>query len=239
MFIKEIKSYLVVLCGAALSEFSIAQPEFNTWTGVNVRYLEKNDFRFGIETQLRLKKNATRFDLWYLTPEIQYKAKNDFKYGLAYRLSTEDFPVATSGLSHRFLLETETANLIRFINADSRWGQSFRFRGTSEWAGALPDYNLRLRAKTTYNLPGTKIIPSIAGEIFYHFDDQISYAFNSVESVHRFNKYRITAGLDLPLNKVHSFGINLIWQGKMENSNSDFIVECNYQLDLTRKKKKE
>lgn len=239
MFTKGLGLFLLIICCLFSTEISFSQPDFNTWTGINIRYMEKKNFRFGLETQLRLKNNSTRFDSWYFTPEVQYKSNMDFKYAIAYRLSTSEFPLTSFGWSHRLQLEMESANVIKYLQKDSRLGQSFRIRGTSEWSEKLPDYYLRFRTKTSYNLPGTKLVPSVSAEIFYHFNDQMVYTFNSINSVHCVNKYRISTGLDIPLHKKHSFGINLIWQSKMDLSKSDFIIECNYQLDLTKKNKKE
>ena len=138
-----------------------------------------------------------------------------------------------STYTHRTTLDVEFKDLLELFVDKTPLEITARIRGTHEVRdGDLNNNYLRGRLKLAYNLPGTKLEPHILGEVFYHFNDQISYTFSSIESRNRINKYRLRAGLSYPFTKQHTVKVFYIVEPRTESPRTDFILGVGYTFKL-------
>lgn len=236
---KALKLACIILISTA-SNFIHAQNDFGLWTGVDLNIPLTKKIKFGIDVQTRFDRNVSRMKEAYMSPSVKWDVLKQFRVGFNYRLTRMPYSsdVLNRISTHRFTLDLELNDLIKFIKDKSRLEISLRVRGTNEHElSKLTENYLRYRIKGVYNLPKTKLEPSLSAELFYHFNDQIIYTFTEVKSINSFNKLRLQFGLKYPLGKS-TVEIYSIYQRKFMNTESNFIIGLGYTYDLDRLIKK-
>jgi hypothetical protein len=208
-----------------------AQNDFGLWTGVDFRYKATKQLDFGFQVQGRFKSNVSEVDQTFLSPYVRYELHDHIRVGLDYRLSNRP----ESGLFgernvHRVTMDLEFKDLLKpfadRLDLDTR----IRYTHATRPGEELNNDNLRFRLKLSYNLPKTKLTPHIATEFFYHFNDQIIYTPTEVRAVHRFNKYRLRAGLSYPLNKQHELSMFYMVEPEIESFDRDYVLSLGYSF---------
>ena len=177
----------------------VAQSDIGMWNGVSLEVPINDKLTTGIDLQLRLENNLRETDELFVSPYLNYDLHKFVRLDLSYRMTS--YP-SSSAFGHRKTFDIIFRNLMDLLKEDSRLSINARVRTTYEYK--RHDENetyLRFRTKATYNLPKTKLSPELAGELFFHFNDQLIYTSEDVSAVHRFNKYRLRGGLTYPLNK--------------------------------------
>lgn len=225
---------LIALAALIISPFqTFAQNDFGLWTGVDARFKASKKLDFGLQLESRFKSNASEVDQTFLSPYARYELHKKIRVGADYRLSNRpESGIFGEYFTHRMTVDLEFKDLIKSfvdrLDLDTRIRYTHATRGTGE----LNNDNLRLRVKLSYNLPKTKLTPHIASEFFYHFNDQIIYTPTEVQSVHRFNKYRLRAGLSYPLNKQHELSLFYMVEPEIEGPDTEYILSLGYSLKL-------
>lgn len=214
-----------------------AQKDFGLWSGVDLRVPLTKKLSTGIEIQARFNENVSRIDNTYLSPYLKYDVHKHVGISVDYRLTNEAGSSGFFGTSnlHRIAFDVEANKLIELFAPDSRYDASVRLRYTHE--NTLGDRNndyFRMQLNVKYELPKYKLEPEIAAELFYHFNDQLSYSFTEVRSRSRFNKYRVRVGLNYELNKRNSLKIFYMVQSGIESPKADFILGVGYTYRLKR-----
>ncbi|OFZ41246.1 MAG: hypothetical protein A3D92_23430 [Bacteroidetes bacterium RIFCSPHIGHO2_02_FULL_44_7] len=208
-----------------------SQKDFGLWSGVDVRVPMTKKLSAGIEIQARFKDNISRVDNSFLSPYLKYDVHRHLGIGVDYRFTNEAGPSGFFGTTnlHRICLDIEANKLVDLIADDSRFDASVRVRYTHE--NTLGDQNndyLRMQVNVKYKLSKSKLEPEVAAELFYRFNDQLSYSFSEVRSRSRFNKYRVRVGLNYDLNKQNSVKIFYMVQSGIESPKADFILGVGY-----------
>lgn len=233
------KSWRSIICGVVLllAPLVQGQKDFGLWTGVDLRVPITKKWSTGIEIQARLNNNASRVDNTYLSPYIKYDLHKYLGIGADYRLTNEAGPSGIFGTTnlHRLAVDVEANKLIELFAPESRYDASVRLRYTHE--NTLGDRNndyFRMQLTLKYNVPKYKLEPELAAELFYHFNDQLSYSFEEVRSRNRFNKYRVRIGINYEINKLNSLKIFYMVQSAIESPKADFILGLGYTYRLKR-----
>ncbi len=234
---------ILFLIAALLSgvQLCTGQSDFGLWLGAEVKYPISKKMEFGTEIQTRFASNVTRVDQSFLSPSVNYEFHKYLELSAAYRLGNSPSGSGFFGskTTHRFGIDVKSGNLADLINNKSRLQTAIRLRATHEIEGTdlNKDY-FRGQLEIGYNLPKTKLKPSISVEFFYHFNDQLVYTFTSVESRGRINKYRIQAELKYPISKRQDLKLFYFIQPEIESPNKAFVLGLNYTYNLKRKKGK-
>lgn len=225
----------IALCGTA-----VAQNDFGVWLGGEVNYPFSKKMDFGLELQTRLKSNATEIDNSFLSPSVKYSLHKHIDVSAAYRMMNSPNGSGSDGgkITHRLGLDIKFQKLYDFIQEDARLQVSARIRVTHEITGVdlNKDY-LRGQLELSYNLPKTKLKPSLSAEWFYHFNDQLVYTLSEVDARNRFNKCRLTAELKYPLSKRHELKLFYFVEPQFESPKREFILGLNYVYNIKRKNK--
>ena len=224
----------------AASNIIHAQNDFGLWTGADINIPITKKLKFGIDAQTRCDRNVSRMKAAYISPSVKWELSKQFKVGFNYRLTRTPFSsdVLNRISTHRYTLDVELNDLIKWIKDKSRLEISMRLRGTNEHERSkLTDNYLRYRLKGVYNLPKTKLEPSLSAEIFYHFNNQIVYSFTEVKTINSFNKFRLQFALKYPLGKS-TVEIYSIYQRQFISTESNFILGIGYTYDFDRLIKK-
>lgn len=213
----------------------LGQQDLGAWTGVKVHVPVNKRWNAGLEMQSRFESNISVANELFLSPYVEYDLKKWIRVDLAYRLT--NYPA--DGYGHRESIDLVLQDLQKFIfSKKNRLSLDFRLRGTYEYRTKDEnDTYLRFRFGGSYNLPKTKLKPSIDLEWFYHFNDQITYTFSSVDVNHRMNKYRIRFDLSYPITKVHSIKGFYIYQRSLFSDKLDHILGLKYSYEIKGIKK--
>jgi len=228
---------LIVTIGILLPIGAHSQKDFELWAGSNFRYKVSKEFKFGLKLESRFKSNVTEVSQTFLSPYMQYDPSDHVRIGIDYRLANR--PQSTffgEHFTHRMTLDLAFRDLAKGIRALKRFNLNTRIRYThaTRIGGELNNDNLRLRFKVDYNLPNTKLEPHIAASIFYHFNDQIRYVGNEVQTDHRFNKYRLRVGANYPINKQQTIGLFYMIQPEIDSPESTYVLSLGYSYKLKK-----
>jgi hypothetical protein len=112
---------------------------------------------------------------------------------------------------HRFALEATYGTKIK------RWEPSVRLKYTNYTEDASSGDFLRYRAKLEYDLPNSKITPSLGVEGFYDISEKNVY------------KYRYSMGVDYKINKHNSVGIGYMLDYYMQEYQNNHILNLKYK----------
>lgn len=227
----------VILAFSCLSWSAFSQKDFGAWIGVDFRVPLLKKLDVGLEAQSRFESNVSQVDQSFISPYVKYDLHKFIELGVDYRLSNSSTGAGFFGnlFTHRTSLDVEFKDLLELFVKKTPLNVSARLRGTHEVErGDLNNDNIRGRIKLAYNLPGTKLEPHILGEVFYHFNDQITYTFSGVEAKNRFNKYRLRGGLNYPVKKRHAVKLYFIYESRFESPRADFVLGVGYSYKLKR-----
>lgn len=225
----------VLFFGVFLTLFSTinlsAQKDFGLWTGIDGKLGLSKKIQVGAVVQMRFKENINARSESFLSPYVTYNPFKHFKIGLDYRFSNNWDNGYISENRHRISIDLGFKKLLGLLNIKSRFNFDSRLRYVGESRlGDVNSHYLRGRIKLVYNLPKTKIEPHISSELFYHFNDQLSYTENQVITNHRFNKYRVRAGLGIPITKQHLLRVFYIIQKEIDGPKTDYIGGLTYRF---------
>jgi len=227
----------IVLIGSM--HYCLAQSDFGLWLGSEVKYPVNKKLELSFEVQSRFESNVTRVSSSFLSPSVSYELHKFLEISAAYRLSNAPKETGFFGTetTHRLGIDLKSRNLMDLIKKKSRLQTTLRLRATHEMEGTdLNNDYFRGQLEFSYNLPKTKLKPSISGEFFYHFNDQFVYTFDAVESRSRINKCRIQAELKYPLSKRHDLKLFYFIEPEFESPDMDFVLGLNYTYNIKRKK---
>lgn len=226
-----------------LTKTSLGQNDFGLWTGVEVNSSITKDIKIGLEGQARFDNNASKMKETYCSPSIKWDILKMLRVGFNYRLSNIPYNSTSTNRinTHRYTFDLDLRNLMNLREKKSDFDLSLRIRGTREYEALKRTQSyLRFRLKADYNIPKTKVTPFLAVELFYHFNDQITYSFNEVTATHGANKLRTIVGADIPIDKKKRHVINAfgMYQGQFSENKNAFILGIGYSFDFDLKKKK-
>lgn len=217
-----------------------AQNDFGLWLKHDLSYSLNEKVKIELDFQARFDRNVTRNKELFTTPSIQWEVHKFIKLGAEYRFTY--FPSSNfengKPVSNRYSLNAEFQNIEKLWNKKSDLGLSLRIAGTSEHQKfERVDNYLRTRLKVDYNIPKTKLKPEFSAELFYHFNDQVSYSFTEVRTVNSFNKMRFKLGLEYPLGLKHKVAIFGQYQHAFLSKNNDVVMGISYSYDINKKAK--
>ncbi|MEJ6583911.1 MAG: DUF2490 domain-containing protein [Crocinitomicaceae bacterium] len=225
-----------VLASSALS----AQNDFGLWLKHDLTYSLNKKVKLELDFQARFDRNVTRNKELFTTPSIQWEVHKFIKLGSEYRLTYFPSTAFDNGkpISQRITLDFEFQNIEKLWNKKSDLGMSLRIAGTSEHRKyARGDNYIRTRLKVDYNIPKTKLKPEFSAELFYHFNDQVSYSFTEVRTYNSFNKTRFKLGLEYPIGLKHKIALFGQYQHAFLAKINDFIMGIGYSYDINKKAK--
>jgi len=189
----------VLLIGISVPIEVSAQKDLNAWTGIDLRMPITKKLGTGLQIEGRFDNNLTEVDQTFISPYVKYELHKHIGLELAYRYANRPEggffgPYST----HRVSFDLGFKDLFKAIdltpNNNLDFDARLRFTHRTDKGELNNDY-LRARFKLDYKFKKIKLTPHIATEFFFHFNDQLSYTPTEVISTHRFNKYRIRAGL--------------------------------------------
>lgn len=211
---------------------SFAQTEIGAWTGLQADVPLTKKWKTGIEFQARFDQDLTRLNTVFISTYLNYELSNFIKTEYSYRFTMD--PGKTE-FRQRHTLDFIFGNWIDFLSEDSRFSFDTRLRGTFEYFPQdQNETELRLKGVLKYNLKGTKIEPYLSSELFYHFQDQIIYTANEVTTRGAINKWRLRAGLSIPLNKRHELKTFYLFQDRIGSDKIDHIFGLKYAYSFRR-----
>lgn len=238
---KDLIKYIGVLVCMVLGLNASAQSDFGTWFGAELKAPIASNFDLALEGQLRMDENSTHLSAAFLSPSITWSASKYLRFTGAYRMSNVPFNSSTINrvYTHRYSLDFEFRKILGLIADYDKFGLSMRVRGTSELeSGERTENTLRFKLNADYNFENSKIEPYISGELFYRFNEQVSYTFTEVTTHSGINKMRLKLGASYAVKKRHVVKIFSIYQKQIRSQQSEFILGASYSHTLKFKKKK-
>jgi hypothetical protein len=218
-----------------------AQNDVGLWLKHDLSYSINKKVKLELDFQARFDRNITRNKELFSAPSIQWEVNKFIKLGSEYRLTYFPSTAFDNGkpISQRLTLNFEFQNLENLLSKKSDFGFSIRVAGTSEYQKyERVDNYIRTRLKVDYNIPKTKLKPELSAELFYHFNDRISYSFTEVRGYNAFNKLRVKLGLEYPLGIKHKVSVFGQYQRQFISSESDLVIGVSYSYNINKKAKK-
>ena len=226
-----LKSCYLLLLVLLPSLSTFGQNDFGVWVGAEAKKEISKRFDVALQAQLRLDDNATHHQKSFVSPSISFKAHKHMALGAAYRLSSVPFNSSTSNraFAHRYTFDLEFRKLIDLIKDGSRLGASIRLRETTELEDQkLTENTLRCKLKFDYNIPKSKFEPFISGELFYRFNNQLTYTATEVVATNAINKLRMKVGASYKIKGGHSLKLYTLIQKQLLSQETEMILGLGY-----------
>lgn len=197
---------------------SIAQEnDFQTWTSFSANKKIIKNTRLSVKTGLRLRENSSLYSKLFTDLKIKSKYNKHFSFAIGYRFSNDWNKQLELSQKNRFYSD---------IYYKDKYKKRFLFdaRARLQTQGNIEGYSATFRHKTAlaYNLPKTKLEPSVALEYFLPFDSIL------------IEKLRYTIGISHPITK--DLDVELAYRIQQEfytnNPQTLFIFEGKLAYDL-------
>lgn len=193
-----------------------AKPDEQLWTQAAATVKINQRWTVGLIEELRLTNNVKKVNQFFSEPNVKFSVTKSFKIGAFYRFAWRpDVPnVHRVGgdLMYSFFAEhahLEIANRLR-IHSDLK-------------NHSAPDNTIRFKSGIRYNPPKCIIKPHVDLEWFFGYANTKNNGFS---------RYRIYAGADFAITKVHSIVFNYIAEVFPNNSNWNSIFRLGYQIAI-------
>ena len=198
-------------------QYSYGANENQSWTKISFEKKLPHSLKLELAQGLRLKDQASTFNLAFFEGSLSYKSSNGLKINIPYR-----YTIFENKIKHRLSLGASYQYSFKAISLKSRI-KYYRLYQNGESVGEDEmTFGDLLRNKFTIKYKtGKKINPYISGELFFLYNTDND----------PFDEYRASFGLEIDLPKKNS--INLFYTFKKEgisNSSADKIniVGLNY-----------
>jgi hypothetical protein len=197
---------------------SIAQEnDFQTWTSFSANKKIIKNTRLSVKTGLRLRENSSLYSKLFTDLKIKSKYNKHFSFAIGYRFSNDWNKQLELSQKNRFYSD---------IYYKDKYKKRFLFdaRARLQTQGNIEGYSATFRHKTAlaYNLPKTKLEPSVALEYFLPFDSIL------------IEKLRYTIGISHPITK--DLDVELAYRIQQEfytnNPQTLFIFEGKLAYDF-------
>ncbi|MBJ6367485.1 DUF2490 domain-containing protein [Snuella sedimenti] len=167
-----------------------SQDDFNSWSALEFKYKPNKKWDFGIETQFRLKEEASTVDAYFGQIDVSRDLWFGLKLGMGLRYIREnDNQGRVQGYENHVRYQIDLSHkykIARMVFKSRLRYQNKNELGISNQEGDIPVQRMRLKVGSIYNFRKWKLDPEISGEIFNKFKK----ATNNNE----FDKYRINIG---------------------------------------------
>ncbi len=188
--------------------------EYNIWTAVKLQKKINKKFTASITQALRTEEYVSEISRIFTQVDLKYGILKWLDVKSGYRLA-----YGHHGYNRFFGQSTVKLGYKRW---ELKWRNKFEFNDPSR-EKRDNTRRLRERLKLGYNVPKTKIEPSIFAEWFYLLDEKLGY-----EDLMRI---RVGIDVDIPLNKRHYLSVELLGQDtyKSKKINRDIVLSTSYK----------
>lgn len=195
--------------------------DFGVWVGASLKKSFAKHYAVGLETELRLRDNASTVDNILTDVELSRKFGKYVKLSGFYRFSQKNQVDNFEGVNR------VGADLSGKIPLVKKLKLAYRTRYQWQWLkGQTEPYTTfwRNRLGLEYKL-SKKLSPYVSYELWYR---------TTQEETRRFDRYRMMAGLEYNINKVHSLELYGFFQQEMNRRLNDAqgIVGLSYKIGL-------
>lgn len=223
-------SFTAVVCFQTL----MAQTgEFGTWTSVGIER-KWDKFDLGAETELRTIYGLQLIDRWSLGFDAGYKPLSFLKLSFGYNLmNVLDQKYSNYQFRNRFNLSAtgkiKTGRLsftlrerLQLTTKDE--SNRIKTDGTIDTYKINPALMWRNRLLAEYNIPNSKLTPSLSAESFYELNNPDGNSFT---------KMRYTLAMDYKLNKKNYLTIYGVYNNGLGTDDDDsgkYILGISYKF---------
>jgi hypothetical protein len=227
------KIYLLILSLCSVTA-NAQLSEMGVWTGFGI---EKDFGKLDLsaQTELRTIYGIRLVDRWSLGLDGGYKLSKYLKLGVGYNFMNvldekylnyqfrHRFNVSASG---KFKTDRFTFSLRERLQLTTK-DDSNRIRtdGSIDSYGINPALVWRNRLLIDYDIPQSKLTPSVSVESFYELNNP---------NGNTFNKFRYTATLDYKLNKTNTVSIYGLYNNRTDDDDnySKYVLGISYKIAI-------
>lgn len=206
-----------------LSHYGFAQTnDFGVWIGAGVKKSFAKHYAIGLSAELRLKENTSTIDNFLTEIDLSRKFGKSVKLSGFYRFAQKNRTDAYEGVNR------VGADLSGKISLVKRLKLSYRTRYQWQWDKGqdlqLAKSYWRNRLGFEYKI-SKKISPYATYEIWYRMtkgEDK------------KFDRNRLTAGVEYTINKIHSIELYGIYQKELNRKSNDgqTILGLSYRIGI-------
>ena len=206
---RTIRNSILFLLFFSFSGFS-QENDFQTWTSISVSRKIIKKTNLTIKQGVRFRENSSLYSKLFTDLKIKSKYNKYFSFAIGYRFSNDWNKQLELTKKNRFYSD---------INYKEKYKKRFLFdaRARFQTQGNIEGYATIFRHKSAlaYNIPKTKLEPSVALEYFLPFESML------------IDKLRYTIGLSHPITK--DLDVELVYRIQQEfyanNPQTLFIFE--------------
>ena len=180
---RKILNKFILIFILPISVFS-QENDFQTWTSISASKKIIKKTNLTIKQGVRFRENSSLYSKLFTDLKIKRKFTKHFSFSLGYRFSNDWNKQLVLGQKNRFYAD---------IYYKEKYKRRFLFdaRARLQIQGNIEEYAVTFRHKSAlaYNIPKTKLEPSVALEYFLPFESIL------------IDKLRYTVGLSHPITK--------------------------------------
>jgi hypothetical protein len=213
---KTIQNSILLLLFCSFSVLA-QENDFQTWSSFSANKKIIKNTRLSVKTGLRLRENSSFYSKQFVDVKIKLKYNKRISYAVGYRFSNDWDKQLELSQKNRFYSD---------IYYKEKYKKRFLFdaRARLQIQGNIEEYAATFRHKSAlaYNIPKTKLEPSVALEYFLPFESIL------------IEKLRYTIGLSHPITKDLDAKISYRIQQEFYTNNPEtlFIFEGKLSYDF-------
>lgn len=225
---------LALLSVCCLQSVFAQRENFGSWTSIAVDK-KLNKFEIGAETEFRTIYAVRLLDRWSLSLNADYDLSKIFKISAGYQLMNKlDEKYLNYQIRNRFnvsgtgkLKFNDLSISLRERIQTTIKDESNRIKedGTTDTYKMNPEWSWRNRLTLSYNIPNSKVTPSLSAESFYQLNNPDGNSFDNM-------RYQLS--FDYKINKrnhVELFGV-INSELESEDATGKYILGAAYKYSF-------
>jgi hypothetical protein len=191
--------FVFVYFGFCFGQSSVVVRDFQTWSSVGLDAKLGERFSFGIEEQLRLKKNSTVLDSYLSEASLKFAIiPKQLFLGAGYRYIDDRNKELVSDKEHRYNFDLIYKQSLESFRLTARFRyQNHNDIGETIEMGDYPRHTYRIKLQSEYKIKNWKLDPVLSVELFRQYEKY---------TLPNFDNIRFRLGTDYKLKKFGDIG---------------------------------
>lgn len=200
--------------------------EIGGWYSAGLDYKISKKLSFGSNIEARMNyNNGVNLEQYFPEVKLSYKIKKYIALSGSYRFSQTKEDNGYFYSRNKFYANISINKDIKRFTVKNRLRYQYQKKQyiNNEY-DKIPDKYLRNKFEVSYNIKKNPIDPFLSFEVYYPLN---SFEINTI------NEYRITGGIDFPLNKKNDMSIGLMYnQERFSAPKASYNLLVSYEFSV-------
>lgn len=186
--------------------------DFETWSGINLKYKVNKKWAMALKSQLRLENNSSEISQYFGQFDLKYALSKHFDLVGGFRyIRKNDNSGDVQGYKNRVRYQFD--GIYSHKLNDFNFKYRVRYQNRNEVDADENDEAkkaIRFKAGFSYNIKKWKLDPEVSGEVFRSLGE---------ESDQQFEKYRLTIGTSFKVHKAAKVAVFYRFENELNTTN--------------------